>query len=156
MITCNLVSKKIITLSKTEKKNVLIPTNRLINTLKEKQPIMCLPKHIPMIVPPKFYSENQHFHCFVFKSVYSSRSCQESDEVTFLTVIAGYTPEAMRESERFLGYQRFLLSHHYLMNYCIRDSYLFLTSIIISCHIATTVYDISIVFTLLNSISLLL
>ena len=59
MVTCDLVIKKIITVSKTEKKNVVKATSIVINTLKDKKAIVCLPQNIPMIIPPKLYSENQ-------------------------------------------------------------------------------------------------
>lgn len=59
MITCDLVHKKIISIDVKEKKNVIIPTDKLIKVIDKNRVILHLPNNIPMIVPPKRYSKNK-------------------------------------------------------------------------------------------------
>lgn len=59
LITCNLLEKEMITISKTEKINIINPSKLLTNTVKEgKKLIYALPHKLPMIVPPKPYSKD--------------------------------------------------------------------------------------------------
>jgi len=58
MMSCNLIEKKIVTVSKTEKVNVILPTNKIRDTITNRI-VYNIPKKLPMIVPPKFYSKEQ-------------------------------------------------------------------------------------------------
>ena len=59
MITCDLVYKKIVVLSIDEKVNIILPNKKLIDTIPSDDAIICLPKNIPMIVPPKPYNKDE-------------------------------------------------------------------------------------------------
>lgn len=54
-LTCDLLEKKTITLSIKEKSNIVLPAVRLIETI-SKNGVYNLPKRIPMLVPPKPYT----------------------------------------------------------------------------------------------------
>ena len=58
LLTCKLVDKKTVTISKNEKNNVILPSNMLNETIKNKI-AYSIPKKLPMIVPPKPYGEHQ-------------------------------------------------------------------------------------------------
>ena len=59
MIECNLIEIKVVLVSRTEKKNILVPTSEVLNTLDNKvKSQIHLPFRIPMIIKPKpFYRE---------------------------------------------------------------------------------------------------
>lgn len=56
LLTCKIVDKKTVTISKKEKTNVVLPTKMLTETIKDKI-VYNIPKKLPMIVPPKPYGE---------------------------------------------------------------------------------------------------
>jgi len=56
LLTCDLLEKKTVTISKKEKVNILLPVKRLIETISNNT-VFNLPKRMPMIVPPKPYTK---------------------------------------------------------------------------------------------------
>lgn len=50
--------KKILTISKTDKVNVIIPSQVLRDIVGNRK-VYNIPKHLPMIVPPKLYTKDQ-------------------------------------------------------------------------------------------------
>ena len=58
-ITCDLLELKIVKLSKIEKVNIILPTEKLIKTI-SKNIVFNLPKRIPMIVPPKAFTNKNN------------------------------------------------------------------------------------------------
>jgi hypothetical protein len=58
MLTCNLLYKKVVDEEKDKKINILLPSKILVDNCKEKI-VLALPKKIPMLVPPKPYSDKR-------------------------------------------------------------------------------------------------
>ena len=56
MIESNLIQSKTIVMTKNEKRNIVIPSNELLNIKGNSRKIMHLPTRIPMIVKPKKYT----------------------------------------------------------------------------------------------------
>jgi len=56
LLTCDLLEKKTVTISKKEKVNILLPVKRLIETISNNT-VFNLPKRMPMLVPPKPYKK---------------------------------------------------------------------------------------------------
>jgi DNA-directed RNA polymerase len=58
MFTCGLLKKEIITSGQKKKVNIIIPSIKIIDTIKDRI-VYNLPKKLPMIVPPKPYSKQK-------------------------------------------------------------------------------------------------